>query len=479
MPTFRKNVWIAATLGLTGVVVAAVVVFGRPVAKAETTSTAYTPKAKGTLTYTKDIAPIVQGNCVSCHRPGEIGPFPLLSYQDVKKRAVQLTLVTEKRSMPPWHADSHGEFVGERRLTAEQIGMIKQWAEEGAKEGNPADLPLLPKFTEGWALGKPDVILEAGKEYRLGAEGTDVYRNFVLPNTNTEDKYVAAMEVRPGNTKVVHHVIAYLDSSGKGRQLEASNSDGNGGYSTLGGGTGVGINGTLGGWAPGNLPRLLPDGIGTLWPKGADIVLQVHYHKSGKPETDRTRIGLYFCKTPVDKRLRILPVFAPVRIPAGEANYTTNSFAMPVLNDSSIVEVMPHMHLLGKDMTITAKLPGGAQKRLISVPNYDFNWQTTYLYKEPVKVPKGSSISLVAHYDNSDKNPRNPSRPPRTVGWGEQTTDEMCIGFVFYTLDAERISKGEKVSDLADLISGFGRRNGGQGGARPRLRNLLNRNSNP
>lgn len=465
MTTGSKKGWIAATLGLTGAVVGAIGLLSAAFAHAETKVAAVTPKAKGTITYTKDIAPIMQANCVTCHRAGEIGPFPLISYQDVKKRALQLTLVTEKKIMPPWHADSHGEFVGERRLTAAQISMIKQWTDEGAKMGNPSDMPVTPQYTEGWTLGKPDVILEPSKEYHLGAEGADVYRSFVLPNTNTEDKYVAAMEVRPGNSKIVHHVIAYLDGSGKARQREAENTDGNPGYS--GGGIGSGIVGSLGGWAPGNLPQLLPDGIGTLWPKGADVALQVHYHRSGKPEADRTRIGIYFCKTPVDKRLRTLPVFAGVRIPAGEANYTTRSFMMPIMTDVTILQVMPHMHLLGKDMTITANIAGSTAKQLVSVPNYDFNWQTTYRYKEPVKVPKGSTVSLVAHYDNSASNPRNPSKPPREVGWGEQTNDEMCLGFVYYTIDAERISKGEKVEDYLDKLMGMGGR-GGKQASKPR-----------
>jgi mono/diheme cytochrome c family protein len=459
---------VAATLGLTCALAGAVAFATRPSAKADKGTAkpaGSVPHKKGALTFTKDIAPILLQNCASCHRPGEIGPFPLLSYQDAKKRAAQLVAVTESRYMPPWHADSHGEFLDERKLSADQIGMLKQWADEGAVEGRPADMPKIPAFPEGWILGKPDMILEPTRSYTLGAEGADVYRCFVLPTHLAENRYLASMEVRPGNSKVVHHVIAYLDSSGKARELEAANKDGGPGYSVSGGGIGVRPTGAIGGWAPGNLPRRLPEGVGTLVPRGTDVVLQVHYHKSGKPETDQTKIGLYFCKAPVDKRLRVLPIVYPfLQIPAGEPNYTVKGFPMPVTEAATVLEVMPHMHLLGKEMTVSATLPDKTEKTLVRVPNYDFNWQTTYMYKEPVKLPQGAQLGLTARYDNSDKNPRNPSRPPREVHWGEQTTDEMCIAFVYYTLDREQLTKGIEVHDFLDKLGGLKRGRAGGGG---------------
>jgi hypothetical protein len=373
----------------------------------------------------------------------------------VKKRASQIASVVQTKYMPPWHADSHGEFLNERKLTEDQISVLQQWASEGAKLGGTPPEP--PKFAAGWSLGEPDVVLEPSKSFTLKAEGTDVYRCFVLPNTNTEDKWVAAMEVRPGNAKVVHHVIAYLNGDGKARAKEAANTDGQPGYTSFGG-IGANPSGTLGGWAPGNFPRKLPDGVGTLYPKGSDIVLQVHYHPSGKTETDQTRVGIYYCKKPVDKQLRIFPVFAGLNIPAGEANYKVNSFQIPVPWDATVLEVMPHMHLLGKEMVIAATTPEGEKKTLVNVPHYDFSWQTTYAYKNPVKIAKGSKIGLTARYDNSTSNPRNPSMPPKNVGWGEQTTDEMCIGFVYYTLDDEHITQGKRVAP-----SGFGLGGGGGG----------------
>ena len=421
-----------------------------------------TPRVKRAVTYTRDVAPILYQNCTSCHRSGEIGPFALLRYADAKKRAAQLASVTESRFMPPWHADSHGEFRDERKLTPEQIAVIKAWVAAGSPEGNPSDLPAPPKFPQGWSLGTPDLILEPSKAYTLAAEGGDVYRCFVIPGGQTEDRYVAAMEVRPGNAKVVHHVIAYLDVTGRAKQIEAQNRDGQPGYTSYGG-IGTSPAGTLGGWAPGNLPRLLPDGVGTLFPKGADIVLQVHYHRSGKPEIDQTRMGVYFCKKPVDKRMRILPVFGMLSIPPGEANYTVHGFPMNVGNDATILGVMPHMHLLGKDMTVTANLPDSTTKTLVHVPNYDFNWQTTYMYKEPLKVPQGTRIGLTAHYDNSSSNPRNPNTPPKQIGWGEQTTDEMCIAFVYYTIDKEQLTKGITVASGRE----FGRKRQPAAGTSP------------
>lgn len=423
---------------------------------------------KANLTFNKDIAPIVFNNCATCHRAGEVAPFTLTSYEDVKKRAQQIADVTKTKYMPPWHADSHGEFRNERKLSDEQIAMLEQWAGDGAKRGSgPAPTP--PKGNAGWGMGEPDLIVQPAQSYTMRAEGVDDYRCFVIRNTNNEDRYVSAMEVRPGNAKVVHHVIAYLTNDPRVAKKEAETTDGQPGYTSFGG-IGVTPIGTLGGWAPGNYPTRLPEGTGVLWPKGADIVLQVHYHASGKPETDLTRLGLHFCKKPVDKQLRIFPIFGSLNIPAGEPNYRVKSYDFPVPWDATVLQVMPHMHLLGKEMVITATLPNGDKKTLVNVPRYDFNWQTTYVYKEPVKLPKGSKIGLTARYDNSTSNPANPSNPPRAVGWGEQTTDEMCIGFVFFTLDDEFITQGKKMGAF-----GFGSDQAGRQKLRQAIGQLLGR----
>lgn len=401
-------------------------------------------------TFNKDIAPLIYQNCTACHRPGEVAPFTLLTYNDVAKRSQTIAKVIEKRVMPPWKAEpGHQHYLDERRLTDAQIALFQQWVAGGLKEGDAADLPVPPKFSEGWALGEPDLILDPGEDYTLGAEGRDVYRCFVIPTQFAEERYVSAVEVRPGNRRVVHHVIVHLDTSGKARELDAK--DPGPGYTT-GGGVGFPSAGQLAGWAPGNLSRKLPDGLGSYVPKGADVVLQVHYHKSGKAETDRTKVGLYFTKGPVDKRFRSFMLASPgLRIPAGESNHTARA-VIPIVTDVTLLRVMPHMHLLGHDMKITATFPDGTEQTLVNVPAWDFNWQITYALQEPIKLPRGSRVQLVAHFDNSENNPVNPSRPPRAAHWGEQTTDEMCLAFLYYTADAEHLTQGKTVESLRDRL---------------------------
>ncbi len=397
------------------------------------------------VTYARDVAPILQKNCMSCHRPGEVAPFSLTGYEDARKRAKQIAVVTKSRVMPPWKAESNGEFHDEMKLTESEIATLSAWAENGAPMGNPKELPPNPKFSSGWHLGEPDVVFDIGGDYELPAEGSDVYRNFVIPTSFPEDRWISAMEVRPGNRAVVHHVLVFTDTSGTARKLDAK--DPGPGYSTFGG-VGFLPAGGLGGWAPGNLPRHLPDGVGSLLPKGADLVLQVHYNMSGKPEKDRTKIGLHFARKPVDKHLRIFPLIAPfLRIPPGDKNHVVEA-SFPVPMAVQVLQVTPHMHLLGREMTVTATLPDRTQKRIVYVPDWDFNWQNTYSFKEPLNLPAGAWLKLRARYDNSEENPRNPSRPPKLVTWGEKTTDEMCIAFIAYTVNAESLTKGRSVSGL-------------------------------
>ena len=400
----------------------------------------YLPKPKGTLTFSKDIAPIIFNNCSGCHRTGEVAPFTLLNYDDVKKKGKTIIKVIDKRYMPPWKAmHGFGEFRDERRLSDEQIGMIKQWVEEGAPEGDRSKLPPLPKFPTGWTLGEPDMIFQPAESFDVAAEGRDIYQCFVVPTNFSEDRYISAIEMRPGNRSVVHHVIAYTDTTGKARELDAATPEL--GYRTFGG---SGVRGAewLEGWAPGKTPRRLPAGYGLRIPSGADIILQVHYHKTGKSETDRTRMGVYFCKEPVDKHVRVARLLAfPLIIPAGDSNYVSHA-SLTVPKDVTVLSVMPHMHLLGREMTVAATLPDGSDVPMVRVPDWDFNWQISYAFKRPLKLPAGSKVSLIARHDNSADNPRNPSAPPALVKWGEQTTDEMCIAFFSYTVDAEHLTKG-------------------------------------
>lgn len=429
----RPGIWLTAAFGLAALWIG-LVTDGTTARAAK--SAGHAPKPQSTVTFAKDVAPILYRNCTTCHRPGQVAPFTLTSYGDAKNRARLIAAVTEQRLMPPWKADSHGEFQNERRLSDAQIGVLKRWAAAGAPAGKLAAAPPVPKFPGGWTLGAPDLLLGPSQSYTVDADGSDVYRCYVIPTHFAEDRYVSAIDVRPGNRAVVHHVIAYLDTSGEARRKDAA--DPSPGY---GGGMGFLPAGMLGGWAPGTIARRLPSDTGILLPKGADVVLEVHYHKDGKPETDRPQVAVYFNKGNVERPLHIFPlVNTGIRIPPGDRNYEARA-SIPVRFNATIYTIFPHMHTLGQQMTVTATLPDGTKKTLIDVPAWDFNWQGFYNYKEPVKLPRGSRIDLVAHYDNSADNPRNPHNPPRLVTWGEQTTDEMCLAYLGFTVDAEHIGK--------------------------------------
>ncbi|MEX2217102.1 MAG: hypothetical protein WD768_23520 [Phycisphaeraceae bacterium] len=392
-------------------------------------------------TFNKDIAPIMFDHCASCHRAGEIAPFPLLTYADVKKRAKLIVDVTEDRFMPPWHAEKgYGQFHGERRLTDAQIALIKQWVEGGMLEGDAKDLPPQPKFTDGWQLGEPDLVVKMSEVFEVPAEGRDVYRAFVLPLGLTEDKYVRAVEFRPGNRRVTHHALLFLDDSGKARELDKN--DPGPGYKSFGG-PGFTPTGGLGGWAPGNQPTELPQGVARVIKKGSDLVVQMHFHPTGKVEKEQSTIGIYFTKKPPEK---LLVGFALLNrqldIPPGEKHYAvTDEFILPI--DAQIIGLTPHAHLLGKTMKAWATKPDGTVVPMIHIKRWNFDWQEQYLYDQPLHLPKGTKIEMVFTYDNSTANPSNPSSPPKRVRWGEQTTDEMAILFVS--------AVPERMTDLALL----------------------------
>ncbi len=412
--------------------------------------TSFTPSAEAkpiAPTFSREIAPILFTHCATCHRPGEVGPFPLLTYEDARKRAKTIVAAVEKRLMPPWKAaPGLVAYHDDPRLSDAQIALIKEWAATGAPEGNRAELPPLPKFTTGWSLGEPGLVLQADQEFTLDADGRDVYQCFVIPTKFTEDRYLSALEVRPSNRRVVHHVVAFTDTTGKGRERDAATPEP--GYRTFGG---PGVPGAqwLEGWAPGKSPRHLPADHGMFVPKGADIILQVHYNKTGKAETDLTKIGFYFVKGPVDKRVRIhTHAYPGLNIPPGNAHYNvTNTYTVPA--GVTVLAVWPHMHLIGRSMNVEATLPGGTKQPMVTVPDWNFNWQLGYHFKEPLKFPAGTKIQLTAQYDNSTNNPANPSHPPKAVRWGEQTTDEMCIAFYAYTVDAEHLAQGIVASGMS------------------------------
>ena len=392
--------------------------------------------AAAAITYSEHIAPILQHNCLACHREGQVAPFTLNDYNDARVWATEIAEYTQARLMPPWKpAAGYGNFKNERRLTDTEIQMIARWTEAGAPPGDLDTVPTPPTFRDGWALGEPDWIAEMPVEYEIAAEGEDEYRQFIIPTNFETDMYVQAVDVVPGNRKAVHHVIAYLDVNGEARKLDAQ--DPKPGYVTAGTGPGFSSAGTVGGWAPGVTPSVLPDGVGYLLPKGADIVMQVHYYRTGHVERDQSRLGLYFSKTPETAKLRIKDAInTDFVIPAGEKRHevlATERFK----GDVYLLATMPHMHLLGRDMRLVATTPAGEEHELIWIQDWEFNWQDVYHYQEPLFLPAGTRVDLVAHFDNSPENSANPHDPPVPVGWGEKTTDEMCIGFLYYVKASE------------------------------------------
>ena len=387
------------------------------------------------VTFARDVAPIIYNNCTTCHRAGEAAPFPLLSYDDVAKRAKMIAAVTETRYMPPWKPTAgFGHFMDERRLTDRQIDLLQQWAAAGAPMGEATDLPPAPQFSSGWRLGEPDIVVKMPEAFTIAAAGRDIYRAFVAPLNLTQDEYVAAIEFRPGAATVVHHAIFYLDSNGVAQTKDAA--DPLPGYQSFGG-PGFAPTGSLGGWAPGSQPHRLPDGTGRLATKGSDVVMQIHYHPDGVERRDQSTLAIYLQKQPVDKRVATIPlVNRDIDIPAGEADYVrTAQMTLPI--DATIIGVMPHMHLVGKEMVVTASQPDGQIIPLIHIDDWDFRWQDQYRFARPLTLPAGTVLQMTARYDNSESNPNNPSTPPQRVRRGEQTTDEMCAAFIEFVADSQ------------------------------------------
>jgi hypothetical protein len=387
--------------------------------------------APNTPTFNKDIAPILYQNCVTCHRPGEVAPFSLISYTDAKRWAPMIAQATGAHIMPPWKAEpGFGDFADARVLKASQIATLKEWAAAGAPEGDAKDKPAPPKFNEGWPLGPPDLVIEMPAAASVPAEGNDIYRCYVIPMDLKEDMAIAAVEIRPGNRKVLHHTIIYTDTSSSHDGRKRATAETGGASYTCYGGPGIPQAGMMGGWAPGATVKRLPEGYARVVPKGADLVVQNHYHPDGKAETDKTTIGIYYQKGPIKEQFFSIPLLQRgLQIPAGESHYrVTTSFTTPI--DLEVTSVAPHMHLLGREMKVTATLPNGEVKPMVWIKDWDFNWQGGYIFKEAMPMPKGTRFDVEAFYDNSPSNPRNPSTPPKAVGWGEATTDEMCIAFI-------------------------------------------------
>jgi Tfp pilus assembly protein PilF len=376
------------------------------------------------VTFSRDIAPIVYQHCTTCHRPGEIGPFSLQTYRDVRQRMTLIADATRRRVMPPWKPqDARGIFLDDRSLTDRQIQLIQDWTAQGGPEGDPHDLPPMPHFVEGWQLGTPDLIVTMPEAYVLRPDGGDLFRTFVLPIPTTKPRYVRAMELRPGNGRGVHHANLGIDRTHSSRRLDEADPDP--GY--VGGMVPDAAypTGYLLGWTPGQQARPSPDGMPWLLEPDSDVVVQLHLQPTGKPEPIRVSIGFFFTdvppvRTPVGLRLGS----ETIDIPAGASDYEIHdSYVLPV--DAEVIAVQPHAHNLGRQMRAEARLPDGEVRPLITITDWDFRWQDVYRYATPVALPKGSTISMRFTYDNSAANPRNPFQPPHRIVWGQNTSDEM------------------------------------------------------
>ncbi len=405
------------------------VLAGKPVSRPVTDpagcfiARAVKPKADGTITFAKDVSRVLQRNCQECHRPGQVGPMPLLTYEDALAWSDTLREVVEQKRMPPWLADPHfGKFQNDRSLSADDRATLLGWIDQGCPKGDVADLPPAKDFAEGWSIGKPDQVFTMPDEFTVPATADEKglkYQYFIVRTKFAEDRWVRAAEAKPGNRAVVHHIIVFVVKPGKdGGLMREKTADGIG-------------DGFLTAYAPGELASALPDGSAKRVPKNSILVFQMHYTPNGVEQTDRSSVGLIFAKEPPKVEVRTRAVAQKrLNIPPGEANYEAKSETV-FDQDADLLSLLPHMHLRGKDFRYEVVYPDGKRETLLSVPRYDFNWQSNYRLEKPLHLPAGTRIECTAHYDNSKDNPNNPD-PNKTVRWGDQTWDEMMIGFVDY-----------------------------------------------
>ncbi len=379
--------------------------------------------ARVSPTFSRTIAPILFQHCAVCHHPGEVAPFPLLTYQDARGHAKQIAMVTQKRYMPPWQPEpGYGNFSNDRRLTDAQIQLIQEWVAAGAPEGRPQDLPPVPQFTGGWQLGRPELVLAMPRAVEVPANSPETYRCFVLPGGLAADRYVRAVEFRPGGSGAVHHAIVVQDSRGAGRRLERRPGEG---Y-PCGGGFGFAMPGMLTMWTAGTVAHADPEGIATVLKRNSDLVVQLHLRSGKQPRKAQAAIGLYFAEKPPARTPMDLSVTSyDVDIPAGVRNHKVTGFSYVPL-DMDAFSIFAHAHYLATGFNVNATLPTGEVKRLLLIRHWNFDWQENYWFATPVRLPAGTRIDMEVQYDNSENNPRNPNSPPRRVTWGFLTTDEMC-----------------------------------------------------
>lgn len=441
---------------LAVLLIGAVLILGSVMASNDAAKT----KGKGNsaVTFNKDVAPILYGRCAECHRPGEAAPMSFLSYQEIRPWAKSIREVVVNRTMPPWLADPHvGEFKNDRSLTQVEIDTIKAWVDGGAKEGDAKDQPPVPKFKdEGWKFGKPDVVFTLPEAAEIPKDGTVPYKYYAVHTNFTEDKYVQFAEIKRGDPSVVHHVIISVREPEQGAlppegeirtgtarvnpEAAPANDPQRAQQQNRPRGQGTNPDGMLVGWAPGMSPLTLKNGSAKLVKKGSVLIFQMHYTTTGQAAKDRSSVGMWFAKNPVEKRMITKGVTVnpgTLVIPPGDPNFESRS-SFTFEEDAHIHSFMPHMHVRGKDFEYKLVYPDGTSKMLLKVPRYDFNWQISYFVKEPIAVPKGSRIECVAHHDNSIGNKFNPD-PSITVRWGDQTWEEMMIGWLDYTIDKQNL----------------------------------------
>ena len=376
------------------------------------------------ITFNKDVAPILFAHCASCHRPGEVAPFPLLTYADAVQRAGEIAKQTRERHMPPWLPE-RGEYpiLGERRLTGAQVDTIQRWVKDGALEGDAADLPKPPVWTEGWQLGRPDAILTAARPYQMKPSRQDVYRNLVLRTSFTSAVFVRGVEFKT-NGAPIHHAVIRVDRTAASRRRDGE--DGQPGFEGMAFQNIQDPDGHFIGWAPGRGPILAPEGIPWTLERGADLVVELHLVPSRTPLVIQPTVGLFLTATPPARTpLTVKMGSKAIDIPPGEREYVvTDSYELPVPVD--LMSVYPHAHYLGKEMRLTATLPGGVERSLLHIKQWSFHWQQDYRYATPISLPRGTKLSMRYTYDNSEDNHHNPHHPPARVRLGPNSTDEMA-----------------------------------------------------
>jgi len=389
------------------------------------------PIEVGKVSYAANVAEIVQNKCQTCHRPGQVGPFSLLTYDDARKHSAMIGEVVADRRMPPWHADPrYGHFVNDRSLSAQERATLLAWVDQGSPLGDMNKLPAPRAFAEGWTIGKPDVVFELPETYFVPAQGVVSYVYFRVPTNFKEDKWVQAAEALPGDRSVVHHIIVYVNDNSRGRGAPGERRRPM----------------HFTGYAPGDAPSVFPEGSAKRIPAGADLLFQVHYTPIGRVRTDRSRLGLVFSKTKPTREAFTIGIANPDLLLPARADNIAVASSLVLSGNARLLSLFPHMHLRGKDFKFTITKPNESPQVLLSVPTYDFGWQTYYVLSEPMNLPKGTRVDCLAHFDNSPSNPYNPDAT-KMVRWGEQTFEEMMIGY----LDMD-VPIGEPVLNGTDFL---------------------------